>query len=383
MNIVNRYILKNLFINLGMSLGILVFVMLSAHIFKILDLIAQGMSPAMLGKMLLCLMPNILRYVLPLSTLISVVLLFSRMSADSEIVALKSGGISLWQLMMPGLFLSVCFCIFGLWLALWLCPASNFRAEQLKWNVIASGPLSMLESGRAVAISKTTNIRVGKIDGNLLEDIHIYEQSEGKLRDITAAYGTLIQDVKQGKFEIILKDYTISEEVLKGEASAPPPELTSEQAEALPDNLLLDSFFLAGQTLTVPLPYQNMQDKKPLKRKLKMLNAKELFGEMLVVESEGGSISEHIVHFHSRLVLAMAPLAFFLLGLPFGIRNRRSETSVGLLICVILALVFYAFILLGESLKDHPGAFPQYILWIPSIFYQIGGLAAIAKLSRH
>ncbi len=379
MNIVNRYILKNLLVNLGLSLGILIFVMLSAHIFRVLDLIAQGMPPALLGRLLLYLMPNILRYVLPLSILISVVLLFSRMSADSEITALKSGGISLWQLMVPGLFLSLAFSLIGVWLALWICPDSNYRAEQLKWNVITSGPLSILESGRAVAISKTTNVRVGRINGPLLEDIHVYEQANGRLRDITAAYGSILQDVRQGKFGLILQDFTISEQSLDT-SDTPPPKDDRTTGNA---TLLDDAFFLAGRTLTIPLPHENLQDKKPLRRKLKMLNAKELFAEMVIAESEGRSISEHLVHFHSRLVLAFAPLSFFLLGLPFGIRNRRSETSVGLLICVILALVFYAFLLLGESLKDHPAIQPQFILWVPTILYQLGGVAAIARLSRH
>jgi len=368
--ILDRYITKNLLVHLGMALGILVFVMLSAHLFRIFELMSRGMSPVMLGKVLLYLMPEVLRYALPLSLLISVVLVFSRLSADNELTALKSGGVSLWQVMFPGLVLSIMFSILCLWLSMSVFPACSYKAEQMKWSVLSEGPLSMLEGGKVTRLSKTCSVRVGSIEGGVMRDVHIYDadEKEGKLRDLTAEYGTVLSDPKQGRQEIVLHNFTLSErQLMKTDGK----------------NKGGDEKFLSGKSLTVPLELTDMRRKKPLKRKLKMLNVKELFGEIVLMESIGESISKHLVELHTRLAFALSPLAFFLLGLPFGIRNRRSETSVGLLLCVVLALVFYAFSLLADCLEDKAALHPEYIIWIPTLLYQIGGLIAISKLSRH
>jgi len=75
--------------------------------------------------------------------------------------------------------------------------------------------------------------------------------------------------------------------------------------------------------------------------------------------------------------MALAPFSFLLIGLPFGIRSRRSELSVGILLCVLLALGFYAFLLFGDALKDQPRFHPALIIWLPNFLYQFAGLAAI------
>ena len=134
--------------------------------------------------------------------------------------------------------------------------------------------------------------------------------------------------------------------------------------------------------MTIPLDYASAQSQKPLGRKLKMMNLKMLFGEMGLMEAAGSSITRHLVEFHYRLVLSMSPFAFGCWGCPLA-SYRRSETSTGLLICVVLALVFYAFLLLADSIEEYDHLHPELILWIPNILYQVGGLLAIRRIGSH
>ena len=84
----NWYITKNLLGTLALSMGILAFVMLSVHFFRAFSLLAGGVSPWLLGRILLYLFPDILRYVLPLSLLVSTVLVFSRMRSCFSCICL-------------------------------------------------------------------------------------------------------------------------------------------------------------------------------------------------------------------------------------------------------------------------------------------------------
>ncbi len=351
-----------------MALLVLVFVMLSAHFFRAFDLLARGVSPLLLGKMLLYLLPDVLRFALPLSMLVASVLVFSRMSADNEVCALKASGVSLWQIISPCLILSGLLSIVCCFLSMSLAPGGRYLARQLQWEALTSSPLALLEPGNVSKLSDRSSVLIGRKQGNVLYDLQFFETDpEGlKLRDITARRGVIVNDAEKRSLELVLKDFTLSE-YLFGQLAKP--------GEVLP--------FLRSETMTIPLEYGAVQERKPLKRKLKMMSAKMLFADMGLAEDEGESLSEHWVELHYRLVLSMSPFAFMILGIPFGIRNKRSESSSGLLVCVLLALFFYGFLLLGKSLKEQSGLHPELILWIPNILYQIGGLLTIRKIGQY
>ena len=57
-------------------------------------------------------MPEVLAFSIPIAMLVTVILVFSRMSAENEITALRASGISLWQITAPALILSFSFVLF-------------------------------------------------------------------------------------------------------------------------------------------------------------------------------------------------------------------------------------------------------------------------------
>lgn len=350
-----------------MALGILVFVMLGTHFFRAFDLLARGVSPLLLGRMLLYLLPDVLRFALPLSMLISCVLVFSRMSADNEITALQASGVSLWQIVSPGLLLGTLLSAGCFYLSMFVSPDCRYLARQLQWEALLSSPLAMLEPGVPSKLSTNTVVHIGGKEGNVLYDVHVLEKDDAgkRMRDITAEKGFLVNDLENHKIEVVLKNFTLSEYDFS---------TLGKDGDSLP--------FLHAETMSIPLDYASARSRKPLARKLKMMNLKMLFGDMGLTESAGQSSTRHLVEFHYRLVLSMSPFAFLVLGIPFGIRNRRSETSTGLLICVVLALIFYAFLLLADSIEKYDHLHPELVLWIPNVLYQVGGLLAIHRIGN-
>ncbi len=384
MRIINGTIAKNLLGTLLMALGILTFVMMSVHLFRIFAMLANGLSPRVMGKILLCLLPDVLRYALPFSILVSTVLVFSRMSADNELVALKASGVSLWQITAPGLALALVFCGAGVWLGMVAAPSLRYEGELLKWQTMGENSLALLEPGTSTFLSgQQVSIRIGSKDpeSGLLRDVHIYQLGKGgkTLRAITAEAARVQVHPEERDLQLTLYRFTVAQQELPDL-----PPLSSQEGEEDPGGEGgKRPGFLAGETLTLHLEYGTIQDRKSLGRKLKMMPVTMLFGDLLWNQSQGNSVSRHWYEFHYRLALAFSPLAFLLLGIPFGIRNRRSETSSGLLICLGMALAYYGVILLCDALVRHPELHPEFLIWLPNLLYQIGGLVALARLSRY
>lgn len=365
MRILNRYIAKNMIVSMLTAVGILTFVMLSGQFFRAFDLISRGVSPWLLCRYLLYLVPDMLRFTLPLAMLVATVLVFSRMSADNELCAMKANGIGLWQIVAPGLVLSFVLSGLCVWLSLWVTPLCRYRAEQLRWSALASSPLALLEPGGFVNIFPQCPIRVGRRDGDELYDIHMFMLGKDgeKVQDITARRGRVVVHAEERMVYLELDDATVMDSQLAPAADAP-------------------RRFLAAKSIRLPMAYGLSQDRKSLSRKTKYMDGSMLVSQIRLEQEAGRDVTEHLLALQSRLSLALSPFSFLLLGLPFGIRSKRSELSVGLLLCVLLALGFYAFVLLADALADSR-YHPQIIIWLPNFIYQLGGLWVIQRISRH
>ncbi len=365
MKTLNCYVGRQLLGTTLIAIGVLTFVMLSANLFKAFELLARGVPLLVLLQFLLYLMPDILTFTAPLALLCSCVLVFSRLSADNEITAMRASGISLWQIVSPGLLISVVLSVVCMLLHTTISPRCRHRAYLLRRTEGIKNPLVVIEPGRFVELPGYV-IRVGERSGNALEDVHIFALgSDGKVRqDITARRGTVRVNDAARMLEIELEEATIAA-----------VDLSSENA-----GKRLRRF--ATQSFTFPLDYGAEVDRRPLTRKLKYMDLGMLFGRIYIDSAMGLNTTATYVELHTRLSMALSPFAFLLLGIPFGVRTQRSETSVGLLVCLCLALGFYAFIMLADGLKYQAALHPEILVWLPNIIYQIGGLWALSAMAR-
>ena len=81
-------------------------------------------------------MPFFFVYIIPMSVMMAVLLTFLRLSNDNEIVALKAGGISLYQLMPPVMLFGVVSTVITAMMAIWgtaLGRISSISIWPLMW----------------------------------------------------------------------------------------------------------------------------------------------------------------------------------------------------------------------------------------------------------
>ncbi|GAC1471539.1 MAG: hypothetical protein NVSMB70_16370 [Chamaesiphon sp.] len=109
------------FSSLGVAIG---------SLFELVRQVAEsGLMMGIAVKVLLLKMPQFIVYAFPMSTLLAALMTYSRLSSDSELIAIRSCGISIYRLVVPAIVLS--FMISGMTFLFneLLVPASNYEAS--------------------------------------------------------------------------------------------------------------------------------------------------------------------------------------------------------------------------------------------------------------
>jgi lipopolysaccharide export system permease protein len=88
-----------------------------------------------------------------------------------------------------------------------------------------------------------------------------------------------------------------------------------------------------------------------------------------------------LVEINSRMAMAFSCFAMTLIGIPLGMRSKRRESSVGVLVSLLVIFCFYLFIMVAKSMASQPGLYPDLFVWIPVVVAEAGGLWLIRRMS--
>lgn len=148
LKIINRYILKETIVPLGLSLAVFTFALVSGNFLKLSDLIVnKGVHFSTVIKLFVYLIPYLLSYTLPMSLLASVIIAFGKLSQDNEITALRASGISLYSIMRPVILLSVAVSLFSVFINNPLVSKAHLHMRMALVDLGYQKPEALLEPG--------------------------------------------------------------------------------------------------------------------------------------------------------------------------------------------------------------------------------------------
>ena len=384
--LIHNYIFSAvLFSSLG-AVGLFVFVLLTGNVLKdILGLFASGqLTGDMFLKLLWHLIPYVVSYALPLGILTGILIVLGRLSSQSEIIALKSVGLSLWRITAPIFVLS----FFGVMLAValnaYFSPNAKASYRYLLASAVRENPVRFMVPRVFIHEFPGYVLYVGRKNGRELEDFWIWEldSRQRAIKLLRASSGAF--SYEEGSTELIL--------TLKEGFS----ELRSETA---PDDLKSIRPAVAFRQTRIRLPLDELWGKSKSRQSLSAMNFRLLLDrkneltEILNTLPPEASAEERSglekdkmavqIKLHKAFAMGFSVLSLTLVGMPLGIIVRRKETYANAALALFLALGYHFLMIVVGWLEKQPDLRPDLLMWAPNFIFQAVGLYLMYRANKH
>ena len=358
MKLIDRYVGRGVVITTIYGLFVLSLVLVLGNIFKeLLDLMINRDVPAKyLFMFMLYVLPFSFTFTVPWGFLTAVLLVFGRMSADNEMVALRACGTSLTRVCLPVVGVAVLLSAFTFWINTTVAPRALDAMRMSIATIARSNPDSLFVADEVIDEFAGRKIFISEKDGNRLENITLIEEAAGAqpARIILAQEGEIDVDDEGGELLLTLRNARF--------------EQRDEQA---PHDLAKVRHGISVGEATVSIELLDLVNNYWLSKPLRAYTLRELWDYLPEAKAQNDPelVSRVKVEMSKRVSLSLACIAFAVMAMPLGVTAQRKETSVGFAISLALAFAYFFFVVLAEMLRDDAGLHPYLLLWVPNLLF--------------
>ncbi|MCK5125710.1 MAG: LptF/LptG family permease [candidate division Zixibacteria bacterium] len=408
---------------------IITFILIIDFVPRLVDMIVGKELPAsVILKVFFFQMGWMIALSVPMSVLVATLMAFGRLTSDFEITACKASGVHVMRLMYPVLLAAAALTYGMVYFNNEVLPDLNHKARVIMQDVRRMRPTLQIRSGAFVTDIKGYIILIDSVDHKTsnLTGVKILEMGRHRKspRTIVAQSGRLtftngghdlVFDLKDGEIHEfddkssenyrrlafatqrivvseISKDFKESDDKFRTDREKSSQRMLGDimkwQTGIKPYRDKINKIItrntdrLIADTLP-PLLDSLVPDNFALKD---LATALEAQARMLSRENEGVKtqqklIDSYYVEVYKKYSIPSACLVFVLIGAPMGILARKGSMGISIGLSLGLFILYWAFLMGGESLADRGIITPFWAMWAANILLGIIGLYLLYVVS--
>ena len=365
MRILSRYILGEILSHGLIGCVIFTFILFMKELPRILEMVVHNSSTfTSVVEVVLFTLPNFFNFTIPMAVLVGVLLGYSRLAADSEVIAMRASGLGIGYFMRVAAIVAVGGTLLGLANSLVLAP----RANQ-----------AILAMDKALAMQASYEIEPRVFN----EDFHnlvLY-----------------VQDVRSGTGAAHWRQVFIADT-----SDSTNPQITT----ATSATVAIDSSHDSGQELLMRLrdgshhetifnqPQQynittfdftdkpltsSQQNEAHLGRLDTNIYAMPM--SELRQRSNGPDGKRFMIEIHKRFAYPAACLVLMLVGVPLGVTSRRGGKSFAWIFTIVLVFIYYLLSSTGIALGKQNWISAFLAVWSANLLFAAGGLFLLWQMA--
>jgi len=356
--ILSFYVLREILLYAGLGLLVAGSILVTQNLLQRLDdLAAVGISAADYLTILTCVVGMLSGHALPIAFLFGIMVAVGRLSADYEVTAMRSLGISFGQFAVPALLLAL---LTSAATGLLLAEGDPLARRTLRavfaeiasqGGVIEPGNFSRLDREEARLLFVEECDDENRLSGVLISD-----------RTNPSQPFTVVAE--RGHFSFDSEDATAHLQLEKGDIHFEPEH--SEESEYRRISFQSFDYAFDMSEILGAGPSQILPLEMSTKRILQVIDYFDQNNGRPPPDVRVKTKENYEIQLHRRLALPFAPLLFALVGVPLGLRRSHGARSWGVLVSVGLVFAYYVLSSFGSFLADS-GALPTSLaIWLPN-----------------
>ena len=333
-------------------------VLLMGRILQIADLVvSKGVDLSDMLRLIVYLLPFFSMVTIPMSFLLALLLAFGRLSADSEITAMKSCGVGLYSLLPPVLTCALITYLATTFITVYALPWGNTSFKNLLLEIVSSrATLNLKERvfnddfpGLVIYVDRF-NPEANSLSGILIQD----ERDPKEPSTIYADEGVIVSEPGTKTLRLSLKNGGVHRSIGKK------------------DYRLME---FRDYDLTINL---TQTGKEVIKNELDMTFT-ELRDALRTHPADDKVRRDFLIEFHRRFALPFACFVFAFIGVPLGIQNHRSGKAAGFSMSIGVILLYYVVLSAGKTLGQKGTVPPAVAVWTPDLLFLLMGIYLFRK----
>ena len=362
------------------AVGLFTFIVMVPNIARDLlpYMLAGQFSAALFTKLVLLLIPFAITYSLPMGLLTGVLLTLGRLSADSEVTAMRAVGLSINRISRPVLVLAALGAALALYFNFDSMPRARVEYHRALGEAIRANPLRFIVEKTFIRDFPGYIIYVNEKSGAEMHDIWAWELDDQKRvkRMLRAESGHFDYDEAQNVLILTLAHAKadVRNEKNPEDFSEIPPGIIAERFE--PIRLPLERFFGRGG-VHVKQDWMTYRELNAERARVAAFvpppdEAKQFARDRMKLE----------LVYQDKFNTALAVFSLALLGVPLGIKVSRRETSANFGVALLLTLGYYLLTVAVKALDRHPEYRPDLLLWVPNLLILGLGVWLFSRIDR-
>lgn len=380
MNLLDRHIFKSVLFTCAGAVALFSFVLMLGNTIKdLLGFLLSGqLSVPVFARLVWLLVPAVAIYALPLGMLTGVLLTLGRLSADSEITAMRAAGLSLARIARPVWILGALGAALALYVNFESMPRARVAYHKELGEAVRANPLSFIVPKTFIREFPGFVVYVGEKQGAVMRDFWLWKLDADRrvTQFVRAESGRFDYDAEANDLILTLTHAQVETREAKAPETFTEAQLVGSFEKSEPVRLSLDRLF--GRT--------------GVRQKIQWMTYPELQRERVRVAAlpvKPGEEKQHAravmkvsLTVQEKFTIAVSVLTFALIGVPLGIKVSRRETSANLGVAVLLALGYYMLTVMVGWLDRHPEYHPDALLWIPNTIFLALGLWLFRRIEK-
>ncbi len=357
-SIISRYFFGELCQPFAVNLFFFTFILLISKILEITNMVVNYNAGLLaIALLLFYSMPFFLAFVTPMSVMMAVLLTFLRMSADNEIVALKSGGVNPNRFLIP----VALFCLMGWGMTMaitgFIMPWGNRAYIGLSTELAQSHIDAIIKERTFIDSFDGIMLYVNKIDikNRMMKDVFIEDRRNKDISNVIVA--------PQGWISAEASKQTIRLRLFNGAINQ--VDIANQSAQAI-----------AFGTYDMNLDLKKLIAKKRSggRKSVDEMSISEILKYLIKVRKNKRYYNNALMKLHQKFSLPVACFALGLLAIPLGMQSKTDKRAVGTVMGIPFFLLYYILLSAGWALGESGTLHPVVGMWSPNIVMAAFGI---------